>query len=257
MVALDCLCLNSFLGLLLGPVLDSFWGPFWIRFGTRFWIHFGPPFWGPVLGSVNKKQEACPQFGSNFGPRLGSHFGGSFWEPILSIFFLLGCWLLNIVVLGFRSLGCQAFGKSNLFKSKMVFAQVVRRKGRRISVELFHSQWLQACFVLPSLAATVCPRQWDVMQLSPAQALTISCQSCGVQIAQSELRDTYGRSFVIKELAKFNQDCSSLFPQDSKIVRLQGWPRSSRSLALSPLMPRNINSVPSASSAQPRNGKHN
>ena len=64
------------------------------------------------------------------------------------------------------------------------------------------------------------PTPWDVMQLSPAQALTISCQSCGVQIAPSELRDTYGRSFVIKELAKFNQDCSSLFPQDSKRVRL-------------------------------------
>ena len=37
------------------------------------------------------------------------------------------------------------------------------------------------------------PTPWDVMQLSPAQALTISCQSCGVQIAPSELRDTYGR----------------------------------------------------------------
>ena len=64
------------------------------------------------------------------------------------------------------------------------------------------------------------PTPWDVMQLSPAQALTISCQSCGVQIAPSELRDTYGRSFVIKELAKFNHDCSSLFPQDSKMVHL-------------------------------------
>ena len=62
------------------------------------------------------------------------------------------------------------------------------------------------------------PTPWDVMQLSPAQALTISCQSCGVQIAPSELRDTYGRSFVIKDLAKINHDCSTLFPQDSKIV---------------------------------------
>ena len=62
------------------------------------------------------------------------------------------------------------------------------------------------------------PTPWDVMQLNPAEALTISCQSCGVQIAPSELRNTYGRSFVIKELAKFNQDCSALFPtrqQDS------------------------------------------
>lgn len=93
-----------------------------------------------------------PPIRFQFWSPFGVPFWGSFWEPILSIFFC--CWLLNIVVLGFRSLGCQAFGKSNLFKSKMVFAQVVRRKGRRISVELFHSQWLQACFVLPSLAAT-------------------------------------------------------------------------------------------------------
>ena len=64
------------------------------------------------------------------------------------------------------------------------------------------------------------PTPWDVMQLSPAQALTISCQSCGVQIAPSELRDTYGRSFVIKDLAKINHDCSTLFPQDSKMVHL-------------------------------------
>ena len=64
------------------------------------------------------------------------------------------------------------------------------------------------------------PTPWDVMQLGPAQALTISCQSCGVQIAPSELRDTYGSSFVIKDLAKFNHDCSALFPQDSKMVHL-------------------------------------
>ena len=101
------------------------------------------------------------------------------------------------------------------------------------------------------------PTPWDVMQLNPAEALTISCQSCGVQIAPSELRNTCGRSFVIKELAKFNQDCSALFPQDSKIVCLPRWPRSSRSLALSPHIPHNINSVPSANTAQPGNGKHN
>ena len=64
------------------------------------------------------------------------------------------------------------------------------------------------------------PTPWDVMQLNPAEALTISSQSCGVQIAPNELRTTYGRSFVIKELAKFNQDCSALFPQDSKVVCL-------------------------------------
>ena len=47
---------------------------------------------------------------------------------------------------------------------------------------------------------------WDVMQLSLAQALTISCQFCGVEIAPSEPRDTYGSSFVIKDVAKFNHD---------------------------------------------------
>ena len=62
------------------------------------------------------------------------------------------------------------------------------------------------------------PTPWDVMQLSPAQALTISCQSCGVQIASSDLRDTYGQSFVIKNLDKINHDCSILFPRDSKMI---------------------------------------
>ena len=64
------------------------------------------------------------------------------------------------------------------------------------------------------------PTQWDVMQLSPAQALTLSCQSCGVQISSSDLRDTYGRSFVVKPLDKINHDCSHLFPQDSKRINL-------------------------------------
>ena len=100
------------------------------------------------------------------------------------------------------------------------------------------------------------PTPWDVMQLSPAQALTISCH-CGVQIASTELRDTYGRCFVIKELAKFNHDCSSLFPQDSKMFTSQGWPRFSKSLVLSPLMPRSINSVPSEHTTRLRNGRHN
>ena len=62
------------------------------------------------------------------------------------------------------------------------------------------------------------PTPWDVMQLSPAQALTISCQSCGVQIASSDLRDTYDQSFVIKNLDKINHDCSILFPRDSKMI---------------------------------------
>ena len=96
------------------------------------------------------------------------------------------------------------------------------------------------------------PTPWDVMQLNPAEALTISYQSCGVQIAPNEMRTTYGRSFVIKELAKFNQDCSALFPQDSKIVCL---PRMA-SIFEEPgfVTP---HAVPSANTAQPGNGKHN
>ena len=50
----------------------------------------------------------------------------------------------------------------------------------------------------------------------------------------------------------FTQDCSALFPQDSKIVCLEkGWPRSSKSLALSPQIPHNINLVPSANTVSP------
>ena len=64
------------------------------------------------------------------------------------------------------------------------------------------------------------PTQWDVMQLSPAQALTLSCQSCGVQVSSGDLRDTYGRSFVVKPLDKINNDCSHLFPQDNKRINL-------------------------------------
>ena len=58
------------------------------------------------------------------------------------------------------------------------------------------------------------------MQLSPAQALTISCQSCGVQIASGDLRDTYGRSFVVKSLDKIERECCNLFPQDNKRINL-------------------------------------
>ena len=64
------------------------------------------------------------------------------------------------------------------------------------------------------------PTPWDVMQLCPAQALTISCQSCGVQIASGDLRDTYGRSFVVKSLDKIKRDCCNLFPQDNKRINL-------------------------------------
>ena len=41
------------------------------------------------------------------------------------------------------------------------------------------------------------PTPWDVMQLNPAEALTISCQSCGTKRAAEHVW------FVIKELAKF------------------------------------------------------
>ena len=49
------------------------------------------------------------------------------------------------LVVGFETCGswlspprdCQTFGKSNIFMSKIVFPQVVRRKRRRIPVEVF------------------------------------------------------------------------------------------------------------------------
>ena len=61
-----------------------------------------------------------------------------------------------------------------------------------------------------------CPRHGDA-----AEALTISCQSCGVQIASGDLRDTYGRSFVVKSLDKIKRahlcentrSASPVFPQ--------------------------------------------
>ena len=62
------------------------------------------------------------------------------------------------------------------------------------------------------------PTPWDVMHLSPAQALTLSCQACGVQVSESELRETYGQSFVIKGLEKLHHECSMLFPQDCKMI---------------------------------------
>ena len=55
---------------------------------------------------------------------------------------------------------------------------------------------------------SICPRLRDVLvqhKLSP------SCQSCGVQIASGDLRDTYGQSFVIKNLDKIDHDCNILF----------------------------------------------
>ena len=72
------------------------------------------------------------------------------------------------------------------------------------------------------------PTPWDVMQLNPAEAFTISCQSCGVQIAPNE------HSF-----------------HKIKIVCL----RRMASIFEEPAL--NINLVPSANTAQPGNGKHN
>ena len=84
---------------------------------------------------------------------------------------------------------------------------------------------------------------WKVMQLSPAQALALSSQSCGVQILSSDLRDTYGRSFVVKPLDKINHDCSHFFPKTARELISQDWPQFSKSLDLSLLTPLNTNSV--------------
>ena len=80
-------------------------------------------------------------------------------------------------------------------------------------------------------------------------------QSKGLELA---LRNQCGwnSSFVIEELAKFNQDCSALFPQDSKIVCLPRMASIFEEPGLSPHIPHNINSVPSVNTAQPGNGKH-
>jgi len=64
------------------------------------------------------------------------------------------------------------------------------------------------------------PTPWDVMMLDPAKVLTLSSQACGVRVPPSELRETYGDAFVVKDLRKISQECLSLFPQDSKVLTL-------------------------------------
>ena len=71
-------------------------------------------------------------------------------------------------------------------------------------------------------------------------------------------RDTYGRSFVIKDLAKIDHDCSTLFPQDSKMMvhLLDGLDFGEAWLCPSQKQ-RSINSVPSESSTLLKIGGHN
>ena len=66
---------------------------------------------------------------------------------------------------------------------------------------------------------------------------------------------TYGRSFVIKEIAKFNQDSSS-FLQTARWCTSQGWPWFSKSLVLSPLMRRSINLVSNENTTWLRIARH-
>ena len=93
-LGLDCLCLNSFWGLLLGPVLGPVFG---FIFGTR----FGGQFWALLIR--NKKHAPnsvpilVPVLGPVLGPILGPILGNNFEHSCL-----LGCWLLKLVVLGFR-----------------------------------------------------------------------------------------------------------------------------------------------------------
>ena len=83
-------------GFVLGPVFGFILGP---RFGAQFW----------ALLIRNKKHapNSVPILVPVWGPILGLILGTN-----LEHFFLLGCWLLKIVVLGFRFLVCQAFGNS-------------------------------------------------------------------------------------------------------------------------------------------------
>ena len=67
---------------------------------------------------------------------------------------------------------------------------------------------------------SICPRYGMSCSSAQRKRSPSHASPCGVQIAPSELRDTYGRSFVIKDPAKINHDCSTLFPQDSEMVHL-------------------------------------
>lgn len=65
------------------------------------------------------------------------------------------------------------------------------------------------------------PTKWDVMTLSPAEALLLSSQACGVQIAMAAMRDTYGDAFVVKPLEKILHECKTLFPRDRKVLKMR------------------------------------
>ena len=133
---------------------DCFWGPFWGPFLDSFLAPvLGTQFWALLIRNKKQAPNSVPILVPVLGPVLGPILGPSLGTN-LEHFCLLGCWLLKLVVLGFRPRGCQTFGKSNLFMSKIVFAQVVRRKGRRISVDIFHSRGCKhalSCQALPLL----------------------------------------------------------------------------------------------------------
>ena len=82
---------------------------------------------------------------------------------------------------------------------------------------------------------------WDFGTSSSARRIQFTSHFKGIKeedgaqevaIASSDLRDTYGQSFVIKNLDKIIHDCSILFPRDSKMIHSQAWPRFSKSLVL-------------------------
>ena len=65
------------------------------------------------------------------------------------------------------------------------------------------------------------PSQWDVMRLSPAEAINLAYRSCGPQHSESAIREEYGEAFggLLEKVPLLNQ---ALFPQDGKV---QEWSR--------------------------------
>ena len=61
------------------------------------------------------------------------------------------------------------------------------------------------------------PSQWDVMRLSPAEAINLSYRSCGPQHSESDIREEYGSAFGGHLLEKVQQLNQALFPQDGKV----------------------------------------
>ena len=129
---------------------DCFWCLFWGPFLDSVLVPvLGAQFWALLIRNNKHAPIVVPVLGPVLGPILG---------PILRTNLEFLCaWLLvlKLVVLGFRPpRDCQTFGKSNLFMSKIVFPQVVRRKRRRIPVEVFHSHGCKhalSCQALPLL----------------------------------------------------------------------------------------------------------